>query len=207
MHREPEVLEAEVQVEKWLDCRARITSKELAQLHSVKSGILQSACSTSQKMDADSGKSALMHIARLMNSPAKGLTKWWQKYSGYVENCTTINWVAYLKRWSCRSLHRFCGRAQTYWSQSDVFDSPKPCYVMPTFRDQNPSLGTCVSPPEMHSSFVSRSRSKQWREQIFSHNQWGSNKESFSGRHCGLAWRCRYLQLRVTANEVNDAKK
>ena len=55
MHREPRVLEAEVQVGTWLDCRARITSKELAQLHSVKNGILQSACSTRQKMDADLG--------------------------------------------------------------------------------------------------------------------------------------------------------
>ena len=36
MRREPEVLEAEAQVGKWLDCRARITSKELAPLHSVK---------------------------------------------------------------------------------------------------------------------------------------------------------------------------
>ena len=33
MHREPEVPEAEAQVGKWLDCRARITSKELAPLH------------------------------------------------------------------------------------------------------------------------------------------------------------------------------
>ena len=41
MHREPEVLEAEAQVEECLDCRARITSKELAPIHSVKSGILQ----------------------------------------------------------------------------------------------------------------------------------------------------------------------
>ena len=56
MRREPRVLEAEAQVGKWLDCRARITSKELAQLHSVKNGILGSACSTSQKMDADWGK-------------------------------------------------------------------------------------------------------------------------------------------------------
>ena len=39
-----------------LDCRARITSKELAPLHSVKNGILQNACSTSPKMDADLGK-------------------------------------------------------------------------------------------------------------------------------------------------------
>ena len=48
MHREPEVLEAEAPV---VECPrwplARITSKELAPLHSVKSAILQSACSTS----------------------------------------------------------------------------------------------------------------------------------------------------------------
>ena len=56
---------------KWLDCRARITSKELAALHSVKSGILRSACSTSQKMDANLVKGALTHTARLMNSLAR----------------------------------------------------------------------------------------------------------------------------------------
>ena len=49
MHREPEVLDAEAQVGKWLDCCARITSKELAQLHSLKSGTLWNGCSTSQK--------------------------------------------------------------------------------------------------------------------------------------------------------------
>ena len=72
MHREPEALEADDQVGKWLDCRARITSKELAPIHSVKSGILQNACSTSQKMDADLGKSVLTHIVRLMNRRQKG---------------------------------------------------------------------------------------------------------------------------------------
>ena len=70
-HREPEVPGEEAHVEECLDCRARITSNELAPLHSVKSGILQNACSTSPRMDADLGKSALMRIARLMNSPAK----------------------------------------------------------------------------------------------------------------------------------------
>ena len=59
-----------------LDCRASITSKELAPIHSVKNGILQNACSTSQKMDADLVKSAVLPIARLMNSLAKGLKKW-----------------------------------------------------------------------------------------------------------------------------------
>ena len=76
MHREPEVLEAEAQVGKSLDCRARITSKELAPLHSVKSGILQNAGSASQKMGTDLRRSALMHTARLMNIQAKGLKEW-----------------------------------------------------------------------------------------------------------------------------------
>ena len=82
MHREPEVPEAEVLMEEWLDSRARITSKELAPLHSVKNGILQNACSTSPRVDADLGKSALMRIARLMNSLAKGLKSMVTKVQG-----------------------------------------------------------------------------------------------------------------------------
>ena len=72
MQRESEVPEAEAQVGKWLDCRARITSKELAPLHSVKSGTLQNACSTRPRVVADFLKSARMHIVRLMNSLEKG---------------------------------------------------------------------------------------------------------------------------------------
>ena len=75
IHRQRDVLQAKAQVGKWLDCRARITSKELAPLRSVKNGILQNACSTSPKMDADLGKSALMRKTRLMNSLAKGLKR------------------------------------------------------------------------------------------------------------------------------------
>ena len=44
----------------------------------------------------------------------------------------------YLKIWSRRSLHRFCGRAQTYGNQSDVFDSPKPSYL--TFETKKTSI-------------------------------------------------------------------
>ena len=133
MHREPGILEAEAQVGEWLDCRARITSKELAPIHSVKNGITQNACSTSPRMGAGFGKSALMRIARLMNSLAKGLKKMVTKVQWL---CWKLhdNWVAYLKIWSRRNLHRFCGRAQTYGSQSDVFDSLKPWYVMLTFE-------------------------------------------------------------------------
>ena len=75
MHGEPEVLEAEAQVGKWFDYRSRITSKELAPIPSVKNGILQNACSTSRRMDADLGKSALTHTARLTNSLARSFKK------------------------------------------------------------------------------------------------------------------------------------
>ena len=71
-HREPEVPEERVPVVECLDGHARISSKELAITHSVKSGTLQNACSTRPRVVADLRKSALMHIARLMNNLAKG---------------------------------------------------------------------------------------------------------------------------------------
>ena len=71
-HREPEVPEEEVPVVECLDGPARITLKELAPIHSVQSGTLQNACSTRPRVVADFGKSAHMHIARLMNNLVKG---------------------------------------------------------------------------------------------------------------------------------------
>ena len=50
---------------------ARITSKELASTHSVKSGTLQTACSTRPRVVAGLVKSALMHTVRLINSRLK----------------------------------------------------------------------------------------------------------------------------------------
>ena len=80
-HREPEVREPEVPEEKvpvveCLDGLARITSKELAPIHSVQSGTLQYASSTSRRMDADLGKSVLICTARLTNCLAKGPQTW-----------------------------------------------------------------------------------------------------------------------------------
>ena len=102
-----------------------------------KNGIFQYACSTSGRMDADLDKSALTCTARLKNSPAKGLNimmtkvQWlcWKGMSSIKEQGDLFltlthqvhdNWVACFRIWSCRSLHRFCGRAQTYGNQSDV---------------------------------------------------------------------------------------
>ena len=70
-HREPEVPEEKVPVVECLDGHARITSKELAPIHSVKSGTLQNACFPRPRVVADLGESARMHIVRLMNNLVK----------------------------------------------------------------------------------------------------------------------------------------
>ena len=70
--REPEVPEEKVPVVEYFDDFSRITSKELASTHSVKSGTLQNACSPRRSVVADLEKSARMHIVRLMNNRVKG---------------------------------------------------------------------------------------------------------------------------------------
>ena len=72
MRREPEVPEERVPVVECFDGLAMITSKELAITHFVKGGTLQNACSTRPRVVADLGKSARMHIVRLMNNLEKG---------------------------------------------------------------------------------------------------------------------------------------
>ena len=69
--RAQQVPEAKVPVEEWFDCPARITSKELAPIHSVKNGTLQNACSTSPRVVVGLGKSALMRIARFEEQLSK----------------------------------------------------------------------------------------------------------------------------------------
>ena len=71
-HGGPEVPKVKVPVVECRDGLARITSKELAPIHSVKSGTLQNACSTKTRMVAVLGRSAHSHIVRLMNSRLKG---------------------------------------------------------------------------------------------------------------------------------------
>ena len=71
-HREPEVPGEGAPVGECIDGHARITSKELAPIHSVKSGTLQNACSTRPRVVVGLGKSAHMHTVRLKNSRLKG---------------------------------------------------------------------------------------------------------------------------------------
>ena len=134
MRREPEVPEARVPVVEWLDGPARITSKELSQLHSVKKWHPPECLFyKSEKRMQISPKSALTHTARLTNSLARSRKRMVTKVQ-WLHCKFHDTWVAYVKIWSRRSLHRFCGRAQTYRGQSDVFNSPKPYCVTLTFK-------------------------------------------------------------------------
>ena len=54
-----------------------LPQKERAPVHSVKSGTVQNACSTSLRMVADLVKSALMRITWLTNSLERMVTKEW----------------------------------------------------------------------------------------------------------------------------------
>ena len=71
MRREPEVPEEEVPVEECFDGHARIASKELAPIHSVKSGTLQNACSTRPRVVADLGKSCSYAHRQVDEQPSK----------------------------------------------------------------------------------------------------------------------------------------
>ena len=99
MRREPEVPEVRVPVVEGLDGPARITSKELAPIHSVKNGILKNACFTRPRVVVGLGNSALMRIVRLKNSLAKGLKRMVKKVQWL---CSKVhdNWVAYSRIWS-----------------------------------------------------------------------------------------------------------
>ena len=66
-------------------------------LHSVKSGILQNASSTSPRVDANWEKSALMRSARWKNSLAKGLKKNGDISVVGMLKITRQNWVAYFR--------------------------------------------------------------------------------------------------------------
>ena len=71
-HRRPEVPGEEAPVVECFDGFARNTLEELAITHFVKSGTLQNACSTRPRVVVGLGKSAHMHIVRLMNNQVKG---------------------------------------------------------------------------------------------------------------------------------------
>ena len=97
MHREPEVLEAEAQVGKWLDCRARIISKETCTNSFCEKRHPPECLFYKTKSCCRFGMSVRMHIDKLKNRLAKGLKECWQKCNGYVEE----EWASSQNRETC----------------------------------------------------------------------------------------------------------
>ena len=67
--------EARVPAVERLDGLARITSKELAPIHSVKNGILQYACSTSRKNGCRFGEKCSYAHPQVEEQPSKRLSR------------------------------------------------------------------------------------------------------------------------------------
>ena len=104
-HREPEVPEEKVPVVECIDGLARITSKELAITHFVKSGTLQNACSTRPRVVVGLGKKCSYAHRLVDEQPTKRSKKeWWQKCSSYIEE----RWLA-RKRICYRPMSRTTG--------------------------------------------------------------------------------------------------
>ena len=177
MHRESEVPEAEAEVGEWLDCRARITSKELATLHSVKSDIFQYASSTSPKMDAGLGKSALMHTATLMNSLAKGLKKNGDKSAVAILKIT--------RQLGCVFQEMEPPKSSSILRKSSNILKPIRCVKFTKavvrhadIRDQNPSVGRiCPGDPHQRNpnapKFEDRSQEEaEWQERCARETAW-----------------------------------
>ena len=103
------------------DGPARITSKELAIIHSVKNGILQDACSTRLESGCRFGEKCSYAHRQVDEDPSKRSKKNGDKSAVAMLkiNCHD-NWVACFRIWSRRSLHRFYGRGQTKGNQSDM---------------------------------------------------------------------------------------
>ena len=181
-HRELEVPEATVPVVECLDGPARITSKELAPIHSVKNGILQNACSARQIW----GKVLLCTPPGWRTAWQKVQKEWWQKFCGHVEK----EWAASKNRVPCSGRlfikYTTIGLRLSGHGAAEVF-IPKPIrcvkftqplYVTPTFDTKKPSLGMiCPGEPHQRNSnpptFVDRSQEEtEWQQQGASEAAW-----------------------------------
>ena len=126
-----EVAEARVPVVECFECRARITSKELAPIHSVKKWHPPECLFYKSENGCRFGEQCSYAHRQVEEQPGKKSNKNGDKNAVAMLH---DNWIAYFRTWSRRSVHRFHGRAQKYGNQSDVLNSQKPSYVMLTFE-------------------------------------------------------------------------
>ena len=133
MRREPEVPEARVPVVECLGGPARIDLKGTCTNSFCEKWHPPECLFCKTKSGCRFGEKCSYAHRQVVNNQVKGPKSMMTKVPWL---CWKVhdNWVSYVRTWSRRSLHRFCGRAQTYGNKSDVFNSQQPSYVMLTFK-------------------------------------------------------------------------
>ena len=195
MDREPEVPEARISVEKCFDCRAKITSKELAPLHSVKNGILQNACSTSRRVDADLGERCSYAHRQVEAQPSKR-----SKKSGGKSAVAMLRRNEQSKRTGRLVLDAYSSSTRQLGCVFQDTEAPKSSSILrkssnirkpircvrftnaavrhANIRDQNPSLGMiCPGDPHQRNpnapKFEDRSQEEtEWQERCAREAAW-----------------------------------
>ena len=154
-----------------------LPEKELAPIHSVKNGILQSACSTSQEMDADLGKKCHYTHRQVEEQPGKR-----SKNNGEKSAVAMLN--------STRQLGCVCQDMEQPKSSSILrksSNSQRPIQRVKftkaiarhaNIRDQKPSLGMiCPGDPHQRNpnapKFEDRSQEEtEWQERCVREAAW-----------------------------------
>ena len=168
MHREPEVLEAEAQVEECLDCRARITSKELAPILSAKWHLPECLFYKSENGCRFGEKCSYAH-RQVDEQPSKTSTKNGDKSAVAVLKIT--------RQLSCVFQEMEPPKSSSVLQKSSNIRKPIRCVRFTKAvvrhvdtRDQNPSLGMiCPGDPHQRNpnaqKFEDRSQEEtEWQE-------------------------------------------
>ena len=188
MRREPEVPEARVAAVECLDGLVRITLKELAPIHSVKSGILQYACSTRQRVDADLVEKCSYAHRQVEEQPSKRSKKNGDKSAVAMlkkneQHHRTVRPVVYAYSSNTRQLGCVFQdleppKSSSILRKSSDLRKPIRCVKFTkavarhlVIQDQNPSFGM-ICPGELHQrnpnapKFEDRSQEEtEWQEQ------------------------------------------
>ena len=187
IRRETEVPKERVSVVECLDDFAKITSKELAPLHSVKSGILQTACSTRPRVVADLEKKCSYAHRQVEEQPRKRSKKngdksavaMLKKHEPYYRTVRPVVFdSSRTRQLGCVFQDMEPPKSSSILRKSSVVRKPIRCEKTTKavarhadIQDQNPSLGmTCPSAPHQRSpnapKFEDRSQEEtEWQEQ------------------------------------------
>ena len=181
-HREPEVPGEEVPAVECLDGPARITLEELAITHFVKNGILQNACSTSPKMDANLGIKCSYAHRQVDEQPSKRSKKNGDK--------SAVAMLKSTRQLGCVFQDMEPPKSSSILRKSSNILKPIRCVRFTKavvrhadIRDKNPSLGMiCPGDPHQRNpnapKFEDRSQEEtEWQERLAREAAWEAGQK------------------------------